>query len=99
MAAVYFIANYDITDPDRYEREYVPLVARTIADAGGEVIVASGSTRRLEGTARSHTVVVRFPSDEAFRGWYDGDDYAALRTMRPGMTAGSTAVLASEFPR
>jgi uncharacterized protein (DUF1330 family) len=99
MSAVYFIANYDITDSDRYERNYVPGVASTLAAAGGEVLVASGSTRRLEGTAPGHTVVVRFPSAEAFSNWYDGDQYAPLHQLRLDTTTNGTAVLAKEFPR
>ena len=98
MAAVYFIASYDITDSDRYECDYVPGVVETLAAVGGEVIVASGSTRRLEGTAPGHAVVVRFPSAETFSDWYDGDEYASLRRVRSETTANGTAVLANEFP-
>ena len=98
MAAVYFIASYDITDPDRYERDYVPAVLRTLAAAGGEVVVASGSARRLEGAAPGQTVVLRFPSEDAFRSWYDGDDYAPLLQLRLDTTTNGTAVLAKESP-
>jgi uncharacterized protein (DUF1330 family) len=99
MSAVYFIASYDITDSDRYERDYVPGVVETLAAAGGEVLVASGSTRPLEGTARGHAVVVRFPSAETFRNWYDSDEYASLRQVRRETTTNGTAVLTHEFPR
>jgi uncharacterized protein (DUF1330 family) len=98
MAAVYFIASYDITDPDRYERDYVPAVVRTLAAAGGEVVVASGSARRLEGAAPGQTVVLRFPSEDAFRRWYDGNDYAPLLQLRLDTTTNGTAVLATESP-
>ena len=80
MEAVYFIASYDITDPDRYERDYVPGVVATLAAVGGEVIVASGSTIQIEGAAPGHTVVVRFPSEQAFRGWYDSEPLHATPT-------------------
>lgn len=98
MAAVFFIASYDITDPDRYERDYVPGVERTVAAAGGEVVVASGSARRLEGAAPGQTVVIRFPSEEAFMGWYEGDDHLPLMQLRLDTTANVTAVLATAFP-
>jgi len=98
MEAVYFIASYDITDPDRYERDYVPGVVATLAAVGGEVIVASGSTIQIEGAAPGHTVVVRFPSEQAFRGWYDSDLYAPLRQVRFDTTANRSAVVVHEFP-
>ena len=97
MVAVYFIASYDITDHDRYEREYVPGVERTVAAAGGDVVVASGSARRLEGVSRGQTVVLRFPSEQAFRTWYEHSDYRSLLQVRFETTANGTAVLATEF--
>lgn len=98
MTAVYFIASYDITDPDRHERDYVPAVVSTLSAAGGKVVIASSSARRLEGAAPGHTVVLRFPSEEAFRSWYDGDDHAQLLRLRLDTTTNGTAVLAQEFP-
>lgn len=98
MSAVYFIATYDVTDPDRYEGSYVPGVGPMLAAAGGEVIVASGSTRPLEGAGPGHTVVIRFPSEQAFSSWYESDHYAPLRALRLETTANGSAVLANEFP-
>jgi uncharacterized protein (DUF1330 family) len=98
MAAVYFIATYDITDPDRYERSYVPGARRTLEAAGGEVVVASGSRVQLEGAAPGHTVVIRFPSEQAFRDWYDSDLYRPLRRLRQDTTANGVAVLSKAFP-
>jgi uncharacterized protein (DUF1330 family) len=98
MVAVYFIACYDITDPDRYERDYVPGAELTVAAAGGEVVVASGSARQVEGRPPGQTVVLRFPSEEAFRTWYEGSEYAPLLQVRLDTTTNATAVLATEFP-
>lgn len=97
MGFVYFIASYDITDPQRYEQEYVPALVRTLAAAGGEVIVATGSATKIEGAASGQTVVLRFPSEQAFRDWYDGEDYGPLLDLRLATTANGSAVLANEF--
>lgn len=94
---VYFIASYDITDSLRYENDYVPGVVRTLAAAGGEVVVATGSTRTVEGTAPRQTVVLRFPSDQAFDDWYGSREYAPLLEIRLATTANGSAVLANEF--
>ena len=99
MPAVYFVATYDIADWDRYERDYVPGVVATLAAADGEVVVASGSIRPLEGVAPGYTVVFRFPSKVAFSNWYDGVAYAPLRQLRLETTTNGTAVLATEFPK
>lgn len=98
MTPVYFIACYDITDPVRYEDDYVPGVIRTLAAAGGEVVVATGSTRTIEGTAPRQTVVLRFPSDQAFHAWYKSREYAPLLELRLAATANGSAVLADGFP-
>lgn len=99
MVSIYFIASYDITDPDRYEQDYVPAVLRTLRATGGEVVVATGSATTIEGAAPSQTVVLRFPSERAFRDWYDGDEYAPFLELRLATTTNGTAVLANEFPR
>lgn len=97
MVSAYFIASYDITDPDRYEQDDVPAVLRTLAAAGGEVVVATGSASRIEGVSPSQTVVIRFPSEQASHDWYDSEDYAPLLELRLATTTNRTAVSANEF--
>lgn len=97
VPAVYFIASYDIIEAERYERDYVPAVDAAVRAVGGEVVVASGSARRLEGEAPGQTVVFRFPSKEAFDRWHDSAEYAPLHQMRQLTTTNGTAVLATEF--
>lgn len=97
--SVYFIATYDITDRQRYEQDYVPHAATTVSALGGEVVVASGSAQTLEGDASGQTVVFRFPSEDAFRNWYEGDRHAQLHRLRTATTTNRMAVLATEYPR
>lgn len=97
MASVYFIASYDITDPRRYEQDYVPALLQTLAIAGGEVIVATGSASTMEGAPPGQTVVLRFASEQVFNGWYHGKDNALLLELRLATTTNGTAVLAKEF--
>ena len=97
MPPVYFIASYDIIDPLRYERSYVPALLQTLAAAGGEVVIATGSAVTIEGVALGQTVVLRFPSEAAFREWYDSDEHEPVLELRRATTSNSTAVLANEF--
>jgi uncharacterized protein (DUF1330 family) len=99
MGATYFIASYDVTDPDGYEKDYVPAVEDAIAVVGGEVVVATGSARPLEGRAASQTVVFRFPSEESIRSWYEGAASAPVHELRRMTTTNATSVLAKGFSR
>lgn len=98
MPSVYFIASYDVIDPLRYEGSYVPALLQTLAAAGGEVVIATGSAITVEGVAPDQTVVLRFPSEAAFREWYGSDDHAPVLELRRATTSNGTAVLANEFP-
>lgn len=97
MPCAYFIASYDVTDPSRYESAYVPPLLRSLADVGAEVVVATGSAVPLEGAAPTQTVVLRFPSEDAFHAWYDGEAHQPLLKLRRATTANGMAVLAKEF--
>ena len=97
MTAVFFIASYDVVDPARYENDYVPHVQTTLASAGAEVVVATGSAERLEGDAAGQHVVFRFPSQEAFDDWYRADGDGQLRQLRARTTTNTSAVLARGF--
>lgn len=94
----YFIAIYDITDPERYERDYVPGLVAQLAARGAEIVVATGSAEALEGQPGTQVVVLQFPSEAALRDWYEGDDYAPLKQLRLDTTANGAAVIARAFP-
>ncbi len=95
----YFIAHYDVTDPDRYEQEYVPRLVAQLAEHGADIVVATGSGEVLEGEAGRQVVVLRFPSQEALREWYEGRDHAPLKELRFDTTAGTVALAAREYRR
>ncbi len=97
MAAVFFIASYDVIDAERYESEYVPAVVAALARVNGETLVATGSAERLDGEPAAHTVVFRFPSRAAFDQWYGGAEGGSLGRLREATTTNATAVLARGF--
>lgn len=89
MAAGYVIAQIDVTDAAAY-REYVAAVTPIVARYGGEYLVRGGRSETVEGVAPgSRTVVIRFPSFEAAKAWYESPEYAATRQLRQ---AASTSV-------
>ena len=93
--AGYLIANYKVTNPEGY-KAYTAAVRRTIVAHGGEILVAGPGSTPVEGAPHPVTVVLRFPSMDALRGWYDSEQYQAIVHLRTDNTEGSV-VFAKQF--
>jgi uncharacterized protein (DUF1330 family) len=80
---VYSMAELEINDMEAM-RPYLEKVAATIAAHGGKYLVAGGEPEVIEGGLGQYPikVLVEFASAEAFRGWYDSDEYQALIPFR-----------------
>ncbi len=86
MPAAYVIVEMNVTDPERY-RDYMAAAPAAVKAAGGEYLVRGGRQETLEGDWRPHRVaVVRFPSFEHAKAFYDGEQYRAARARRVGAT-------------
>jgi uncharacterized protein (DUF1330 family) len=94
--AAYVIVTYDIDNPQGYEG-YVPGVLPLLEKHGAEIVVADFAAKSLEGQARGVNVVLRFPTEEAARNWYNDPDYRDVKQIRLGSTSNGTLVLAQEF--
>lgn len=82
----YIIVEMKITDPDRY-RDYMAAAPATVAAAGGEYIVRGGRHETLEGDWQpARVAVLKFPTYEQAKAWYDGEAYRAARSRRAGTT-------------
>jgi len=79
--AGYLIANYRITDAAAYEA-YPPAVIPTLMAHGAEVLVADYESEAVEGKPASVTIVLKFPSKEAVRAWYDSPEYQQIVGLR-----------------
>ena len=75
--AAYLVANYRITDSESYGA-YPPAVVPTLAAHGAEVLVADYESEVVEGQASKVTIVLRFPSKEAARAWYESPEYQEI---------------------
>ena len=93
--AGYLIANYRVTNPDGYQA-YIAAVGPTIVAQGGETLVAGPGSEAVEGKPGPVTVVLKFPSKEALRAWYDSAEYQKIIHLRTDNTEGFL-VLADEF--
>jgi uncharacterized protein (DUF1330 family) len=97
MPAGYVIVEMKISDPERY-KEYMSAAPATIAAAGGEYLVRGGRHEALEGDWQpARLAVLKFPSLEQAKAWYDGERYRAARAKRAGATEYFNMVVVEGF--
>ena len=93
--AGYLIANYQINNEEAYQG-YLATVGPTILAHGGEILVAGPGSEAVEGDPKPITVVLKFPSTDALRAWYESPEYQKIINLRTDNTQGSV-VFANEF--
>ena len=79
--AAYIIADVQVTDPVQYE-QYRKWSSAAAKEHNAEFIVRGGKTERLEGREPGRIVILKFPSMEAARAFYDSDTYRKGRDAR-----------------
>jgi len=86
MAPAYLIVEMNITDMERY-KQYMAEVPAAVKAFGGEYLVRGGKHETLEGDWKPHRVaVLRFPSYEKAKAFYDDAHYRQVRAKREGAT-------------
>jgi uncharacterized protein (DUF1330 family) len=94
VAPAYVIVEMKITDPEQY-KQYMAQAPAAVAAAGGEYLIRGGRTETLEGNWQPVRVaMLRFPSFDAAKAFYDGEMYRAARAKREGATEFFNMVLA-----
>lgn len=92
---VYFIARGTIVDQAKHD-EYVSLALPTL-EGKCKVLSVDFATESVEGDLEhSRTVMLEFDSKEAFRAWYDSQEYQKILPMRLESVKGP-AVLVEGF--
>ena len=86
MPFAYLIVEMKITDPEQY-KTYAAEAPAAVAEFGGEYLVRGGKFEVLEGQWKPERLaVLRFPSVEKARAFYDSEQYRAARAKRAGAT-------------
>jgi uncharacterized protein (DUF1330 family) len=88
--AAYVVANYRVTNPESYEA-YPSAVGPILAAHGAEILVADLESEVSEGEAGPVTVVLKFPTMEAARAFYDSPEYREIIHLRTDNTEGFVA--------
>ena len=84
MPSAYIIANVTVTNPTQYE-DYKKFSTLAMQAHGAEPCVRGGAVQVLEGDWQPDRVVVlKFPSVEAARRFYDSAEYARAKEARTG---------------
>ena len=90
---VYVVAQGRIEDREMLA-EYVAKVVPTIQSGGGRILGFDESPEVVEGELEHpRTVILEFPSREAFRGWYNSPGYQAILPLRLHSTPGRLFVV------
>jgi len=91
--AVYVVAQGRIEDRAMLD-EYVAKVIPTIQSAGGRILGFDESPEVVEGEVEHpRTVILEFPSHQAFRAWYDSPGYQEILPLRLRSTPGTLIVV------
>ena len=86
MPAAYIVVEMNITDLDQYKK-YMASAQEAVKAAGGEYLARGGRHETLEGDWKPHRVgVLRFPSYEKAKAFYDAEQYTQSRKLRAGAT-------------
>jgi uncharacterized protein (DUF1330 family) len=94
--AAFVVVTYDITDPKGYEA-YVPGVLPLLEKHGAEILVADYSAEALEGKAPGVTVVLKFPSEQAARNWFNDPAYIPVKQVRHTSATNNLMLLSKQF--
>ena len=86
MPAAYVIVEMTVSDPEQY-KQYMAAAPTTIKDYGGEYVVRGGQHESLEGDWKpARVAVLKFPSYEQAKAWYEESAYRTVRAKRAGAT-------------
>lgn len=96
--AVYVVAQGRVENREMLD-QYVGKAIATVRASGGRIIGFDESPDVVEGeVGHPRTVILEFPSREAFQAWYDSDAYQAILRLRLESTPG-TLIVVKGLPR
>ena len=78
----FVISEIDVTNPDAYAKEYVPLASKALADSGQKRLVSGGRTIAIAGAPPASRIVVSmFDSLEKAQAAYTSAAYLEARKI------------------
>jgi len=89
--AAYFVFNYRVNDQAAYQ-PYLAEVPGVLEAHGAEILAADFESEGIEGDAGHVTVVLKFPSKQAAREWYQSPDYQKIIALRTANSDGIAVI-------
>ena len=74
---VYMVAINELSDQERYAKEYVSPAQKTVKDYGGEYVAAGPGTPVAGNLPRGPVVILRWDSMEALQRWHNSPEFQA----------------------
>ena len=74
---VYMIAINEVSDQERYAKEYVSPAQKSVRDHGGEYLAAGPGTQLAGNLSHGPVVILRWESMEALQGWRNSPEFQA----------------------
>ncbi|MBI1182312.1 MAG: DUF1330 domain-containing protein [Alphaproteobacteria bacterium] len=92
--SIYVVANMKVLDPSFLEA-YGAIAAPLVKQYGGEYVAQSAAPEVVEGEWPEgfQTIVIRWPSREAFRAFWDSPEYAKAKEIRKGKVILNNVIL------
>ena len=90
--SVYVVAQGRVENREKLD-EYVEQAIPTIASHRGRIVAFDEAPQVIEGTVDfPRTVILEFPTREAFRSWYESAEYQAILPIRLNAMPGTLIV-------
>ena len=89
--SAYFVFNYRVNDKKAY-KPYLEEVPAILEAHGAEILAADFESEEIEGDAGHVTVVLKFPSKDAARKWYDSAEYQQIIDLRTDNCTGIATI-------
>jgi uncharacterized protein (DUF1330 family) len=86
MPEAYVFVTMKVNDMEKY-KEYMATAPTAVKAFGGEYVVRGGRYETVEGEfAPARIAILKFPSFETAKTFYDSEQYRAARAKRAGTT-------------
>jgi uncharacterized protein (DUF1330 family) len=80
-APVYLVAEIDVSNPEAYAKEFVPIAQASVKQYGGRFLAASSNVTTLEGAPAKRVAVQVWDSMEQAKAWRNSPEYTSARKI------------------
>jgi len=98
--SVFFVITYNIENQEEYVK-YNPgsnhITAQIAAKYGGEFLSVGENSFQIHGEEQDMKVIIKFPSKEDAKAWYEDEEYVKVKELRLSSTKDINAFIIDEL--